>query len=103
MGRRHPNTMIVLAHLGGGRERGILDLVDVPNLHYDTSGSQPEADIVEYAVRRLGPERVLYASDWPCRDYGVQIARILGADLTDGDRYKVLRGNALRLLGMEGN
>ena len=102
LGRRFPNVTMILAHMGGGRERGILDIADLPNMFYDTSGSFPEADLVEYAVRKLGAERVLFASDWPGRDYGVQIARILGADLTDRDREMILCGNASRLLGLEG-
>ena len=94
---------IILAHLGGGRQRGVLDVADVPNLLYDTSGSQPEAGLIEYAVRRLGAERVVFGSDWPCRDYGVQLGRILGADLTGEERYLILRGNAVRVLGLEDN
>ena len=101
LGRRFPNVTLILAHMGGGRERGILDIADLPNLHYDTSGSFPEADLVEYAVRKLGAERVLYASDWPCRDYGVQIGRILAADISDAERELILRGNGVRLLGLE--
>jgi len=99
---RHPEAKIILAHLGGGRERGVLDLVDFPNLHYGTSGSQPEAGLVEYAVRKLGAERVVFGSDWPCRDFGVQLGRILAAEITPEQRSLILRGNAERLLGLEG-
>ena len=100
LARRFPNVTFILAHLGGGREKGVLDLVDVPNTYYDTSGSQPEADLIEYTVRRLGAQRVLFGSDWPVRDFGVQVGRILGADLTERERELILCGNALRILGM---
>jgi uncharacterized protein len=100
MGRRHPNTNIIMAHLSGGGWRGVLDVADTPNVHVDTSGAQPEAGIVEYAVRHLGADRIVFGSDWYGRDFGVQVARVLGAGLSPDDRYKVFTGNALRLLGL---
>jgi predicted TIM-barrel fold metal-dependent hydrolase len=101
LAHRFPEVTVILAHLGGGRERGVLDIVDVPNLLYDTSGSQSEAGLVEYAVRRLGPERVVYGSDWPIRDFGTQIGRVLGAGIGDEEKELIFYGNAARLLGLE--
>jgi uncharacterized protein len=98
LARRFPECRIVLAHLGGGRERGVQDLVEHPNLYYDTSGSQPESGLVEYAVAQLGADRVLFGSDWPVRDFGVQLGRILGARLSAKERRLILHGNAQRLL-----
>jgi len=100
LAHRFPGVNVILAHLGGGRERGVLDIVDVPNLLYDTSGSQSEAGLVEYAVRRLGPDRVVYGSDWPIRDFGTQVGRILAADLGDEEKELIFYGNAARLLGL---
>jgi predicted TIM-barrel fold metal-dependent hydrolase len=102
LGRRFPDAKIMLASLGGGRERGVLDIVDLPNLYYDTSGSQPEAGLVEYAVQQLGPERVVFGSDWPVRDFGTQIGRILGANLTSEQQELLLYRNMERLLGFAG-
>ena len=102
LARRWPEVTIILAHLGGGRERGVLDIVDAANLLYDTSGSQSEAGLVEYAVRRLGPERIVYGSDWPIRDFGTQIGRVLAADLSDEDKELILCSNAARVLSLEG-
>ena len=102
LARRFPSAKIVLAHLGGIRQRGILDIKAYPNMWVDTSGSQPEDGLVEYAVRKLGAERILYGSDWPIRDFGVQAGRILGAAISERDRELILGGNARRLLGMGG-
>jgi len=96
---RHPRTRILMAHLGGGLWRGVRAIVGLPNVMVDTSGAQPEADLVEYAVRALGAERVLYGSDWPLRDFATQTARIRGARLTERERDLVLGGNARRLFG----
>jgi len=103
LGRRFPQATIVMAHLGGGGERGVLDLVDVPNVLVDTSGWQPEAVHVEYAVRQLGARRVMYGSDYPIRDFGVQIGRVLGARISPEEKELILRGNAARILGLMGD
>lgn len=100
LARRFPQVPVIMAHLGGGRERGVLDAAEVSNVLVDTSGAQPEADLVEYAVRHLGAGRVLFGSDWPIRDLGVQVGRVLGARLTDQERDVILGGNAARLLGL---
>ena len=78
----------------------MLDIADLPNVLVDTSGSQPEAGMVEYAVRHLGAERVVYGSDWPIRDFGTQVARVLSAEISDEAKELILRGNAARVLGL---
>ncbi|HEX4212416.1 MAG TPA: amidohydrolase family protein [Candidatus Dormibacteraeota bacterium] len=98
---RHPRTTIVMAHLSGGGWRGVRDVRAHPNVLVDTSGGQPLAGLVEYAVAQLGAERVIYGSDWPIRDYATQRGRVLGADLARRDRDLVLAGNAARILGLE--
>ena len=52
----------------------------------------------EFAVRHMGPERVLFGSDAPGRSFGVQLGKVLGADLTPDQRDLVLFGNAERML-----
>ena len=103
LARRHPHTTVIMAHLGGVGERGVLDVTELPNVLVDTAGSQPEAGLVEYAVRRLGAHRVVFGSDWPIRDFGVQVGRVTGARLAPEDEALVFRGNALRVLGLSGD
>ena len=100
LARRFPDVTIIMAHLGGARQRGVLDLVDAPNVVVDTAGSQPESGLVEYGVKRLGAHRVIYGSDWPIRDYAVQLGRVLGARLQPEEYRLILRDNALRVLGL---
>ncbi len=101
LARRFPDALVIMAHLGGGGCRGVLDVADVPNVCVDTAGSQPEAGLVDYAVERLGAERVVFGTDWPVRDVGVQIGRAVGDNLSVDEREAILRGNAMRLLGLE--
>lgn len=98
LARRHPTVNIIMAHLAGGGWRGVRDILDVPNVVVDTSGAQPHAGLVEYAVEQLGADRVVYGSDWPIRDFAVQRARVEGADLTSEQKQLVLGGTIERLL-----
>lgn len=100
LARRHPNVTIIMAHLGGGGWRGVMDVKDCPKVLVDTSGSQPGAGLVEYAVSQLGPERILFGSDWPLRDMAVQKGRVVGAKISESERAMILGGNAARLLGV---
>lgn len=101
LARRFPRVTIVMAHLTGDGERGVRDIVDCPNVLIDTSGGQPEAGLVEYAVSKLGAERVTYGSDWPIRDFGVQVARVSGACLTASQKDAILWRNAQRVLRLD--
>ena len=101
LARRHPRVTIIMAHLAGGGWRGVQDVKACPNVVVDTSGAQPQAGLVEYAVRELGVERVLFGSDWPIRDFATQRARVTGARLTARERAQILGLNAARLLGID--
>ncbi len=69
--RRHRDLFIVFAHMGGysALRPGIfmheaLELMkSLPNVYGDTAALEPE--LVEYAVKRVGPDKVLFGSDYP--------------------------------------
>lgn len=100
LARRFPAVKIIMAHLTGDGVRGVLAVEDCPNVYVDTSGAAPEAGIVEYAVARLGADRILYGSDVPVRDFAVAIARITGSRLDARTKRKILHDNAQALLGL---
>jgi predicted TIM-barrel fold metal-dependent hydrolase len=102
LARRNPRTQYVMAHLTGVGHRGVLDVEDLPNVWVDTSGGWAEEGLVEYAVRHLGADRVVYGSDYIGRDFAVQIGRVLGAAIPDEDKEKILWKNAVRLLKLDG-
>jgi hypothetical protein len=97
---RFPDVPIQMAHLGGARVRGILDIRPHPNVVVDTSGSQPMGEMTEYAVRTIGADRIVYGSDVPGRDFSAQLGRVYGACLTETQREMILHRNAERLLGL---
>lgn len=98
LARRHPRTKIVMAHLTGVGRRGVCDVEDLENVWIDTSGGFADSGLVEYAVRHMGAERVVYGSDYVGRDFATQLGRVYGADITDDERELILWKNASGLL-----
>ena len=98
LARRHPRARIIMAHLNGVNPRGLEEVVECPNVVVDTSGGDPESGMVELAVERLGPGRVVLGSDAPIRHFGISMAKVLGADLPLETQRDILWNNAARLL-----
>ncbi|MDA0336066.1 MAG: amidohydrolase family protein [bacterium] len=98
LARRHPQARIIMAHLNGCNPRGVEDVRDCDNVYVDTSGGDPETGMVELAVERLGAHRVVYGSDAPIRHFGVTLAKVVGARLSDADKRAVLWNNLKGLL-----
>jgi hypothetical protein len=98
LARRHPTVTVICGHTGGNWELGIRAIRDVKNVYADLCGSDPVAGYTEMAVRELGPERVMYGSDVGGRSFASQLAKVLGADLTESTRRLVLGGNLRRVL-----
>lgn len=102
LARRYPEMKIIMAHMALRWREGIDAVKDCPNVSVDTSGCDPELGSVEYAVEKLGAERVLFGSDGPGRDVLCQIGRVVAADVSDDDRDAIFHLNAQRLLGIGG-
>ncbi len=73
----------------------------LPNVSVDTSGGWYDSEMVEYAVRHLGRDRVLFGSDYPGRDYAPQKGRVEGTTLPQKVKERVLWRNAAEILGLE--
>ncbi len=95
---RFPEVTIIMAHLTAVGIRGVFDVQKHKNVLVDTSGAQPFYGAIEFAVRHLGADRILYGSDCHYRDYTAQLAKIYDADITNSERRKILFENAKRVL-----
>lgn len=98
LARRHPSVPIICGHAGGDWERGICAIRASRNVLIDVAGFDPTAGAVEMAVRELGPERIVFGSDAGIRGFASQLAKVLGAEVSDGARRQILSGNLRRLL-----
>ncbi len=96
---KFPDLSIIMAHITGCGYRGIQDIAKYPNVYVDTSGSQPEDGFMRYGLDWLGADRILFGSDYNGRDPATQLGRIYSVEMSEQERYKILGGNAIRLLG----
>jgi uncharacterized protein len=100
--KRFPEVTVLMDHMG--YREWTADAIeaarDNPNLYLGTTIASFEPIVVERAVRELGPERVVYGSNWPnlYSDLAVEAIRRqhLGADA----EQLILGGNLARILGM---
>lgn len=96
--RRHPQTPMICGHAGGDWELGIRAVRTTPNLYIETAGFDPEAGMVEMAVRELGARRVIYGSDAPGRSYASQLAKVHGARVDQAAKRLIFKDNLRRLM-----
>ena len=98
LGMRHPDAKIIMAHLNGIGLRGIEDICETPNVAVDVSGGDPESNLVEIAVERLGHERVVYGSDAPIRHFAVTLNKVLASSLSDEQKRDIVWNNVAGML-----
>jgi predicted TIM-barrel fold metal-dependent hydrolase len=103
-----PEVRLIIAHLGCGWDGDLTHQVRAiqqskhGNLFTDTSSARSiTPGLIEWAVREVDAERILFGTDTPLYFAAMQRARIDHADLTDRDKQLILRDNAVRLLGLQ--
>ena len=102
--QKFPQATIAFAHFGDDHEyddifRRIDTVAKNPNFYLDTSGyGHDRVGVLEYAVMTIGPNRILFGSDFSINDPGTVIARIRNSFLTMEQKQKILSGNLLGLL-----
>jgi uncharacterized protein len=103
---RVPQARLLMAHMGGHPyahgdwHRAIAAAEKHPNLLLDTASSQIDNGMLELAVERLGPDRIIFGTDMPLLDPFTQKAKVTGADLDDAAKALILGGNMARILGL---
>lgn len=96
---RHPRTVFILAHLGGGGDwaHTYAAVRDHPNIVPDISGSGVDRGMLDDALDALGPERLLWACDLTI-ETGLAKLRALEAIGLERDKLALIRWrNAARI------
>jgi predicted TIM-barrel fold metal-dependent hydrolase len=98
----YPDVNFIFPHLGSfsddwAAQRALIDpLSRYPNIYIDTSAIR-RFDLLEEALRRAGPEKILFGTDGPWLHPGVELAKV-ALPLRTADRALVLGQNLLRLI-----
>ncbi len=95
--KKYPEAMLIEAHIGGGGdwEWSIKQLKKCPSVFLDTGGSVVDEGMIEMAIKELGVERILFATD--CSMFA-GVGKILGANISELQREKVFSGNFQKIL-----
>ncbi len=95
---RHPKATFVFAHIGYlDFGYGCVECAKpLPNVYVDTAG-QVEIQVMEKALEELGPDRIIFATDWPYKYPGSEIVKFEPYHLSPEDRQKIFYDNAKKL------
>ncbi|MEF3301734.1 amidohydrolase family protein [Paenibacillus sp. GYB003] len=96
LAKRYPQAKLLMAHFGGNCYHGIKAVRDCRNVWHDFSGSPFRRDDLDYAVERVGADRIVFGSDMPIT-YVVNYGQVEEADLTAEQKERIYYKNALEL------
>jgi hypothetical protein len=99
--QRYPEAIFQFAHLGGGVdwEDACKALKDSPNVFVDMSGSNNDANIVDFAMKYIGEDRLLFGCD---NSFYQGVGGVLSAQLTETQRRKIFFDNYNNILKRAG-
>lgn len=97
LARRFPDVRFICGHSGGDWELGVRAVRPQKNVLLEFAGSDPHSGSVDFAVRELGVERIVWGGHGPSRSYATEFGKVLDADLSRSDRIKIFGGNFRKL------
>ena len=96
-----PDLTIVMYHMGGVKWReGIERVKSYDNVYAEISSSVHDRGMIEYAVEKLGDDRILFGIDMPYLDPAISLGKVLGARISKYSKEAILCQNAMKLLKM---
>jgi predicted TIM-barrel fold metal-dependent hydrolase len=100
--RRYPEAIFHFAHIAGGGdwEYECKILKESPNIYVDTGGSNNEENIIDFAIKHLGEDRIFFGTD-NCYHHG--IGKILASEATDAQKQKIFFDNYNNMLKKGGH
>ncbi|MCP4752335.1 MAG: amidohydrolase, partial [Proteobacteria bacterium] len=102
---RFPGLKLVVAHLAYPHVEGLLELAsEFPNLCTDISFVMTHSpltdDRISEVVKKFGPERILFGSDFPWSDPEKDMDRLEKMKLRDGEIDMLVWENAIRIFDL---
>jgi predicted TIM-barrel fold metal-dependent hydrolase len=94
----HPEIKWIMGHSGGpyGSVHAVELAQKTANICLDLTLSMCPARQVEFFVREVGSERVLFGTDSPFLDPRPQVGRVALAEISEQDRINIFGANARR-------
>ncbi|MBN3036780.1 MAG: amidohydrolase [Bacteroidales bacterium] len=100
--QRYPEAMLQYAHTGGGGdwEYACKTMKDYPNIYVDTSGSNNAGHMIDYVLKYLGEDRMLFGTDG---SYYQGVGTILASNMNEAQKRKIFFENYNNILKKSGN
>jgi predicted TIM-barrel fold metal-dependent hydrolase len=100
--RRYPEAMLQYAHTAGGGdwEYACKEIKDYPNIYVDTAGSNNEGNMIDFAIKNLGEDRLFFGTDG---SYYQGVGVILASNLNNAQKKKIFFDNYNNVLRKSGN
>lgn len=99
LANQYPDLSILMAHSGSVNKERYAQLANEhENLFLELALSLSVRGLVAWFVEQAGPGKIIWGSDICFLDQAQQIGKVLGADIEDTDKRKILSDNALRIL-----
>ncbi len=104
--RSYPEVNIIIGHTGSydswdSLEDHIEIIRKYDNLYTDFSGMARFYRVVEYLLKRLGSDKLLFGSDSTDLSMEAELGHVVYARISDEDKEKILGRNIARLMGMQ--
>lgn len=103
LAEEYPQVRFIIPHLGSFADDWatqvafIAHLARYPNIYTDTSGVR-RFDLLEEAVQRAGPAKILFGSDGPWLHPGLELVKVSALGLRADEERLILADNFLRLV-----
>jgi predicted TIM-barrel fold metal-dependent hydrolase len=93
---QYPDMKLIIAHVASKEHVDAIANAKHGNIYTDTSGgASARNNIIEYAVSRVGSEKILFGTD--TYSFAFQFGRIALSDIPLKDKENILWKNAIRL------
>lgn len=98
--REYPEIKWIMGHSGGpyGSRHAVELAAEIPNIFLDITLSMCPARQIEYFVKEIGSERILFGTDNPFIDPRPQIGRVGLAEISHEDRINIFNKNIKRYI-----
>lgn len=97
-----PEAILIAAHAGANWRYSLGVLRNrAPNAFVDVCGCYPQPQMIEKLIDDIGVDRILFGSDMFGRSLPSQIAKVAFAEISEADKIKIFRENAIRAYRLE--
>ncbi|MEX2512062.1 MAG: amidohydrolase family protein [Cyclobacteriaceae bacterium] len=95
--KRYPETNFQFAHIGGGGDWECMckTFENYPNIYVDTGGSNNEENLIDFAIKYLGEDRLFFGTD---NSFYQSVGKVLSSKLTEKQKKKLFFENYNNIL-----